>query len=165
MMHDLSDDRINQINKWLMCIKTISTEYISFEDKNDPFTKWDKDSYHVVVYNSGEIRRDLISSDRPSVKLHKINSIMNGWGLEFHLRNGWNEGRFHWKGETYVTMEMNTFHRNLFKFDEPGGRNDWFEYTDSYIKEQIDEHIIDKAIKSGNIPLMREVKIRSILGK
>jgi len=165
MNHNLSDERIEQINKWLMCISTISNEYISFEDKDDPFTKWDKDIYHVVTYNSGEIKKDLISVERPSVKLKRINSIMEDWGLKFHLRNGWNDGRFHWKGDTYVTMEMNTFHKNLFKFDEPGGKNDWFEYTDTYIKEQIDEHIIDKAIKSGNISLMREVKIRSILSK
>jgi hypothetical protein len=156
----MTQERVDDINEWIKKVAEINSDTVSLSVDGDPFTKWDRESYTTVVYVNGEKKRDLTHRDTPSIRLHRINSIMKAWGLTLNSISGWNNGKFQWAGSgIYTHIEMNTFHTDLFKI----GDSEWITFHERLIEDWIDEHIVEKSKQSGSKEIEREIKIRSIV--
>ncbi len=159
MSLQLTEERAAKVNEWIKIVESISSETISLFKKDDPFTKWDREYYSTTKFVDGRVDRCMVSRDTPSSRLHRINNILEGWGLKFSTQSGWNDGKFSYSGILYITVEINTFHTDLFKINN----GDWLTYHDRLIEVWIDDVIIEISNKTSNVSLNRLVKIKSIV--
>lgn len=159
MNHNLSDERIERINEWMKNISTITSSSKSLKDESDPLTEWDTQYYTTVKYTDGREETNYSDPSRPSIMLHEIDEYLKTWGL--YLREV-NADRFResivYTGISFLRIEFNTCHRDMIKFD----KHNWFNYTKERFQHLIYEKFLSEAEKSNNIPLIREVKLRSL---
>lgn len=167
---DFDENRLEKINALMKTIDTISSETISFKVDGDPFTKWDSQYVHVVKYIDGREVREPSTKRMPSIRLHKINSIMEGWGFKMNRVIGhWDDVFvYEYQGEKSLpsfSIEMNPFHHHLFTIQGVDRNSGTYNYSydestvDSFINLRVEEFLE----KHGSIRLVREVKLRRIL--
>lgn len=158
----MTQERIDKVNKWLETVTSIETDRVSYYRNEDPFTKWDYESYNIVKFKDGRVTRDLIYKDTPSERLHHINDILTSWGFILQSKtfnsNRVCDGDFRWSGPITFKVEMNTFHTTLFKLNTS---NNYITYSRDFIEGVIEDLFISE-ISNGNKELNREMKIRAI---
>ena len=171
-----TQEQIDRFNELMKEVDSISHSSNSLEVEGDPFTLWDTESVWTKKYIDGRVEESRRRDDiLPSVRLHKINSVMESWGLKLsnYPQKRDINCRFSWSGGLYITIQMNSFHTTLFQIDDnysdavknSGSKKVgvWIEYNDNF-PEIIDKHIIEMATKSGSVSLLRELKIRNLVG-
>lgn len=167
---DFDENRLEKINALMKTIDTISSETIYFHVDNDPFTKWDCQYVHVVKYIDGRVTREPSEKRMPSIRLHKINSIMESWGFKMaRVRGHWDDIFVYEsqdeKNIPSFSIEMNPFHTHLFTIQGVDRSSGTYNYTyddstvDSFINLRVEEFLE----KHGSVKLLREVKLRRIL--
>ena len=125
---DYTQERIDEMNERLKTIKDMTSSTKSLSIESDPFTKWDYQSTHTVRYMDGRISEDIGKENRDaSTRLHKINSIMEGWGFILEDVSGIWKHTFRWVVPNVISyfsirISINTFHNNLFSVDTD---HDW----------------------------------------
>jgi hypothetical protein len=167
-----NDESRNQwINEWLQTVSEITTETISLAKEGDPLTNWDVERYSIVRYKDGTIKRDLTTRDVPSKIYKHIDSIMQSWGLQLmNVKMDRLNSMITWNGIIYVRMSLNLFHADTFDLSDcvsssqlAGHKYNWETYNESTIESVILDYMTKRANLSGEIALVREVKIRSLL--
>lgn len=173
----MTDERVKEANEWMKTVNCISSKTVDLQVEGDPLTIYDSNYYSVVEYTDGRVIETLSQKGaQPSVRLHKINSIMESWGLT--LKNSPKKKHnildcsFTWDGLLYVSMTINSFHQTLFKFNSFNTSDikvplkivgEWFEYDENNIEKIIDYVIFQMGEKSPNTGISREIKLRKIL--
>ena len=160
MNHNLSDERINQLNKWMMSISTISGGFKSLVDENDPLTHWDSQYYNVIKYNDGTEKIQYSEPSKPSIMLHEIDDYLQTWGLSLKSVNtDFCRQGMTYTGISYLKIDFNSFHKDMVKFDD----HNWFTYTKERFQHLIYEKFLNEAKKDNNTALAREIKLRNLL--
>ena len=52
-----NNERDIQLRKWLEDVSVVTTERVSLQVEGDYLTKWDEDSYNVVIYVDGRVEK------------------------------------------------------------------------------------------------------------
>lgn len=157
------DEKIVTINEWMKTVSEITSETVSLADPDDPLTQLDRENYTIVRYKDGTEKRDLSSRDIPSVMYKHIHSIMQSWGLEIKSVNldsrSIHDLNITWDGLCWVKMKINNFHTNMFELT-----GSWETYHPRTIESIIEDYFIQRAQNSKDLNLIREIKIRSVIG-
>jgi hypothetical protein len=153
------EDKGDDINKWSKLVLSITYETVSLAIIEDLFTKLDKETYSVVEYKEGSIKRTLIEHSEPSKIYKHIDQVIQSWGLVTDNINL--DGRLSfisWKGYMNLRIIFNNIHMFKFGFD-----NNWLTYHPQTIESIIRDQMLDIAKHTKNIMLRREIQLQEIL--
>src|SRR5574343_664485 len=157
-MYRYTDKFVSKLNKCLETVTEITSATIDLSVEGDPLTTWDYERYEIVRYKDKPERRSLTSRKTPSIMLHKIKSILEGWGFEYNSSVGRNGEKLLFRCvECWMSIELNTFHLDMIKLNDS---KDWIDYHEQFIEKWINEYIIEHFKDDKNIK--REILIRGI---
>lgn len=152
-------------------IKNMIDKSESAEDPNVRFSKFDKCRTYGMEFLNGEVKVNKQYNRTKSQFFEKVFSFLQGWGYEidqdhYDSKRHFLDNDFKFKGKDLpeITVNINCFHDTIFKTRIGYDReSNWFQVEE--LEQEINKQIVSYFKRSGDIKLLRELKLRQLLNE
>jgi hypothetical protein len=150
-------------------IKDMIEKSESAEDVNIRFSKFDKCRKSGIEFLNGEVKVTKQYNRVKSQFFERVFSFLQEWGYEidqdyYDSKRHFLDNDFKFKGRDLpeITVNINCFHDNIFKTRIGYDReSNWFQVEK--LEQEISKEIVSYFKRSGDIKLLRELKLRQLL--
>ena len=152
-------------------IKNMIDKSESAEDPNVLFSKFDKCRTYGIEFLNGEVKVSKQYNRIRSQFFEKVFSFLQGWGYEidqdhYDSKRHFLDNSYKFKGKDLpeIKVNLNFFHDDIFKTSIGYEReSDWFKVEK--LEQEINKQIVSYFKRSGDIKLLRELKLRQLLNE
>ena len=149
-------------------IKNMIDKLESAED-NVRFSKFDKVRTYGMEFLTGEVKVSKQYNRTKSQFFERVFSFLQGWGYEidetyYDTKRHFLDNDYKFKGRDLpeIKVNINAFHDDIFKTCIGYEReSNWFQVEK--LEQEISKEIVSYIKGSGNIKLLRELKLRQLL--
>ena len=150
-------------------IKNMIDRLENAEDPNIRFSKFDYCRIHGMEFLNGEVKVHKEYHRVKSQFFERVFSFLQGWGYEidqdyYDSKRHFLDNDYNFKGQDLPTIKVNInrFYDDIFKTSIGYEReSNWFQVEK--LEQEIGKEIISYIKGSGNIKLLRELKLRQLL--
>ena len=141
----------------------------SAEDPKIRFSKFDKCSISGIQFTNGDKTENKKYDRTRSQFFERVFSFLKGWGYEidetyYDTKRHFLDNDYKFKGRDLpeIKVNINAFHDDIFKTCIGYEReSNWFQVEK--LEQEIGKEIVSYIKGSGNIKLLRELKLRQLL--
>jgi hypothetical protein len=152
-------------------IKNMIDKSESAEDPNVRFSKFDKCRTYGMEFLNGEVKVSKEYNRIRSQFFEKVFSFLQGWGYEidqdhYDSKRHFLDSSYKFKGKDLpeIKVNLNFFHDDIFKTSIGYEReSDWLQVEK--LEQEINKQIVSYFKRSGDIKLLRELKLRQLLNE